>query len=85
MKEPVRTVYRYICDLCGDSSDHWRDYWAHNFNGGVVTICEDGFNGRDLWSWEHLCPRCRVEIEKAVGVVVKARGALKTGRGAPES
>lgn len=73
-KKQDHIVYEYICDICGCSSKSDSDYWANNYNGGAVTIAEDGLNGVDTRNWEHLCRSCRKEIQDAVDAVAKKRG-----------
>lgn len=68
-------VYEYTCDLCQKKDDS--DYWANNFNGGAVTIAEDGVNGLDIMNWEHLCRSCRKAIQDAVDKVALKRGGGK--------
>lgn len=60
----------YSCDLCRQEHRP-RHGWRDNANGGAVTVCRDGINGKK--KWEHLCPTCREAICTAVDRAVEER------------
>lgn len=66
-------IDKYICDICGKRGPRPGHYWADNFCGGSVSVCEDGYNGG--WKWEHLCPSCRAALVVAIKQAIVQRKA----------